>query len=229
MLLHQEDLRTVLYCPKFYEFNGPKEESIHIKILNKLHSKITVLFLKNQSISVSEIYTSLLSILSREDTSDMLPSDRTNLLNKINIDISDSLKKFCIDNYMPILGPITFNKSINGTTYSFQVNGIYKDLRNKTIHFAEFFDGNEHAALNDPALKIKLDTIKDIVPPHYTGRVRAYLHVFYYQNNEIQRLILSSEKNVVPDYSIVSTIINSKSYFPILPCHRKCAYKKQCN
>lgn len=228
MLLTEKDIRTIQYCPKYYHFNGAEESTIETRVLNKLHAKITVLFLKNKTVDVAEIYSSLLSIFNREDLSGCLPADKTNYINKINIAINDSLKEFDIANYIPISGPLLFNKSIGKIAYKFNINGIYKNVKTKTVHFVEFIDGTKHSASADVSIKIKLNAIKKLIPIHHSGRARAYCHVFYFKNNEIQRSIVSSEEIKEENYSVYSHIIQNESYFPVLPCYRNCKYKKKC-
>lgn len=227
-MLNENDFRTLIYCPRYYDFNSKNKLSLESKILNKLHSRITTLYLKNRKIDLVEVYNSLINVFSKQKTSDLLPPDKTNLLNRLNININQSMKYFDFEKFIPVSGPLKINYRLKNHTFTFTINGIYRNIKTKTIHFVEFSDYNEHAIQNDPTFKIKLDKIKDLVPPHHTGRPRAYLHVFYFKSDFLEETILSSENLKIPDYSAISDILLHKSFYPILPCTRSCKYKKRC-
>lgn len=227
-MLNENDFRTLIYCPKYYEFNSKEKLSLESAILNKLHARITAIYLKNQKIDLAEIYHSLLSVFSKQDTSSLLPSDKTNLLNRLNITINQSMKYFDFENFIPVSGPIKINHRLKNHTFTFTINGIYRNIKTKTLHFVEFSDYKEHSIYNDPTFKIKLDKIKNLVPSHHTGRARAFLHIFYFKSDFLEEIILSSEDLKIPDYSAISDILLNESFYPILPCNRSCKYKKRC-
>lgn len=227
-MLNENDFRTLMYCPKYYEFNSKNKLSIESAILNKLHARTTSLYLKNRKIDLVQIYNSLINVFSKEDTSTLLPADKTNLLNRMNIAMNQSAKHFDFEKFIPISGPIKVNHRLKNHTFTFTINGIYRNIKTKTLHFVEFSDYTEHSIKNDPTFKIKLNKIKDLVPSHHTGRARAYLHVFYFKSDFLEEIILSSENLKIPDYSAISDILSNKSFYPILPCNRSCKYKKRC-
>lgn len=226
--MNENDIRTLYYCPKFYQFNGSKSQSKESAILNKTYARITTLLLKNNKINTADIFNSLVSVFSNFNLNDLLPVDKTNLLNKLNIAIHDAVSFFDFENYIPIFGPFRINTKLKNHTFTFTINGVFRNSKTKTLHIVEFSDYPQHAIRNDYTLHAKIDEIKQLVPSHHSGRARTYLHVFYFKNNILNQEIISSEEIRSKPPLALSDIMTNETYFPILPCNRKCEYKKQC-
>ena len=135
--MNENDIRTLYYCPKFYQFNGPKSQSHESAILNKTYSRITTLLLKNKKVNTSDIFTSLVSVLSAHSLNDLLPVDRTNLLNKLNIAIHDAVALFDFEKYIPIFGPFRINVKLKNHTFTFTINGVFRNAKTKTLQHGE--------------------------------------------------------------------------------------------
>lgn len=227
-MINEKDFKTILKCPKYYFFNGPDPEPIQTKLLNKLHSRVTLFFLKNEKLDRSQIYNHLLTIFSQSDLKDIPQADRRDLINKTNIYINESLNIFDISKYAPIYGPLLFNYNLKNTAISLKVNGVFKSLKNKSLHFVYFSSENKHYIQNDPLIKYKLSLLSTLVPDHHLRAFDAYAHVFYFVGEDLKREVITLDDSLPRHYEAISDIIINKNYYPILPCTKACKYKKIC-
>ena len=233
MVLNENDFKTLLMCPKKFSFekDAPSDPELIIFILNKILSKINLYFLKNKTINKDIVYQILLNVFIKESQKMnlILPAEKTSILNSIILNINDSLKAFNIEDYIPVFGPFILNKKLSNSVIKLKINGIYRSLKKQTLHIVMFSSyKNKHSVINDPTTSFKIEELVTLVPQHYTKRTRVFAHVFYFKNNTLAKEIISSENTTANDYTQLLALAESGTYYPVLPCTRKCKYKKIC-
>lgn len=233
MIVNENDFKTLIMCPKlfFFQKENPTEDELKTKILNQIHSKITLYFLKNKRIDKGIIYRMTLKAFLKEVEcrKDILPAEKTNLLNSIILSLDSSIKLFNIEDYIPIFGPFLLNRKISNSIIKLKINGIYRSIKKKTLHIVVFSSyKSRHSILNDPTIQYKIQELRTLVPEHYTRRTRVYAHVFYEKGDSLQKEIISSEELSINNFEPLIKLAESNSYYPIVPCLRKCKYKKTC-
>ena len=148
--------------------------------------------------------------------------------------LKDLFDVFPISNYEPIYGPIEPTVVINKTPLRVHVSGLFRSLKNKTIHAVLFTPYNKkHSVLNDPIAPVLINILKPFVKKHLQSmRPQVILHVFGIGNsNELLYQKLTSNNTNKTTMNLIKTLVSSieeDRHYPIVPCPFSCEFKTNC-
>jgi len=164
----------------------------------------------------------------------MLTPQLTQYMHSCILWLREFFKILPFDKYEPVLGPIRPRVIISKTPIELYISGIFRSKKNQTVHAVCFgAHAGEHSLLNDPCAIMKLKLLEPFVKKHVqSSRPQVVLHIFGFgKNNNLQYHSCSTNEIGKESYLMVEGLIKTMEmghHFPVIPCHHKCPYKKDC-
>ena len=234
--LTEQELRTHTKCSQlhFYEgelttprvtalaeftFEALTSHSVRKDILDPLHLMQKYLFRASRDLGYND---------------ELMENQVLQLRRQATLMLGDIFNIFSFTQYIPIYGPITYNVKVHKTPITLRVSGLYRSLKNQTVHIVCFSPyTNEHAIANDPTLMLKLQTLKRVVKKHHSGRAQAKLHLFGASGSDRNLLYSSMESGDVSPQGLTQVTnlvkqLEADIHYPLVPCSHICKFKRRC-
>jgi len=233
--LNEDDLRAYAKCSRYYHLGGEHTEEHLVAIIRYVFEALTSHSIRKDIKDTlytmqKYIYRSMKELKVQEN---LLDSQVQTLHRKATLILSEIFLSFSLDQYLPVYGPFEYNTKVNKTPVTLKVSGLYRSKKNQTLHIVCFTPyTHTHAALNDPVMQLKLQTLKHVVKPHGSGRPQAKLHIFGL--NSKSNLFYTSQdsrdinKTTLHQVTQLVTQIETGNHFPLVPCPYMCKYKQNC-
>lgn len=229
--MNENNFRTFFHCPKLYHFYSKEEISLpdSIALLESYFNKAASMYMKNGSYSKDRAYIDLLPIINSYNKKEqLLDSQYQKLLNKMTVYVFELFNHFQINEYFPIFGPFTLNKSFDEVNLKIKINGIFKH-KNKTLHLVFFSPYKKRLnILNDPILHFLYENFLSLVPSHKSNRPKCIIHIFYENESLDLGYIKYMPTKYKRNYEPIFSTIKSGYKEPIAPCFYNCKYKHKC-
>ena len=234
-IVQEDELRVYTQCSQLWHYGADPVLDPQFRISMYCYERIIAHYIRKSEWDPMALMTRFLFKAVYEYGYDRkyLEQQVQQMVRRSIIWLNDVLNMFPPDKYIPIYGPFQYRIRIGKTPIQLHVSALYRSIRNQTLHIVCLTPyKTRHAALNDPTIHLKLQTLKRVVKQHNSGRAQAKVHLFGLgAESNLLYFSLDTESVDKQQLALVEglvSVMESGIHYPVVPCLAACPFKKKC-
>ncbi len=233
-ILSEEELRAYTKCSQFYYYGGLVHSETPLQVVQTSFERVVADTIRTaHSDPTLRLTKNILHAIKATGAAKTLMEGQVqDLVRNTTLYLHEMFKFFSLDTYIPVTGPLPYILKVGRTPIELKLSGTFKTAQNQTLHAVCFTPfTTAHAAAADPVTHLKLQSLKQLVKPHYK-RAQARLHLFgISKRNQLVYSSLSSDESnlsAIKQIEQVIKIMESGYHYPLTPCLFSCPFKETC-
>ncbi len=230
----EAELRAFTKCSEFYNFGGSVPGEFRLHLLAKTTERMLGRSIENNEPYWIKFHSSVASKVAAKlnQKAQLIDGVVEREIIRNGIDVGQVFNTLSPAIYKIVSGPVEIPYKINKTQIKLQVSGVFRSMKNETLHVLTFSPFvNEQSAANDAVNQIKAMSLQHLVRERGV-RPQIRLHTFAVNDTSETHYSTLTSIEISDDQkkkiNSLVMLMESGYHFPLVPCPYQCPYKSIC-